>query len=251
MHSAKPIRAVVFSALLLGSCGFTALQAAVVYEDKFGNSTGSDKTLNTVGWLAYRGPTATAITAGGTGSIYIPASVGNPNTDGGGFLAFNQIPADNYIAYETVSAINPAAGSLTFSWQQLASVAGAAETRLLIQIGGQWVASSQTFTPAVGPLTDFNSAANAGAFTQSFAFTTAAASWRDVTFTAGSTLSMSGTNRVTDLSAGNITAVGYYYVASGTVVSMRMDNLVVNQIPEPGMALPLLAGLALLGKRRR
>ncbi|MGC4007179.1 MAG: PEP-CTERM sorting domain-containing protein [Pirellulales bacterium] len=77
---------------------------------------------------------------------------------------------------------------------------------------------------------------------ESFAFTTAAAAWRDLTFVAGSTLGLSGTARVLDLPTGNINAVGIYFGSS--VGTVRIDNFQIDAapVPEPSAFLILLGG---------
>lgn len=228
------------------------LQAALVYSELFPNADSADDEVSTAGWINYSGATASVLTGTGNNKLYIPGGFGNGSPQTRGFLALNALPSGNYVTYESGLDINPANGALNISWQHHASVAGNAETRLLLQVGGQWVATTQIYTPvALGTLTEFGAAAGAGAFTRSFAFTTSASSWLDVTLNPGSELSISGTARTTDLADAPITAIGFYYVASGGV-STRIDTLQVDQVPEPHMSALLLAGgLGLVARRRR
>jgi len=230
-----------------------SLQAALVYSELFANADSTDDEVSTAGWVSYSGATATPLTGTGGGKIYIPGGFGNGNPQTRGFLALNALPNGNYVTYESGLNINPANGALTISWQHHASVAGNAETRLLLQVGGQWVATTQTFTAvSTGDLTTFGNIANAGAYTRSFNFDLAASSWLDVTLNpVMEQLSISGTARTTDLPSGPITAIGFHYVASGTV-STRIDTLEINQVPEPHLtALVLAGGLGLVARRRR
>lgn len=228
------------------------LQAALVYSELFPNADSTDDEVTTAGWISYSGPNATLFTGTGNNKIYIPGGFGNGNPQARGFLALNALPSTNYVTYESGLNINPANGALNFSWQHHASVTGNAEARLLLQIGGQWIATNQVYNPAgIGTLADFGAAAGAGAFTNSFTFSTAASEWRDVTFTPTIGLSISGTARTTDLTVAPITAIGFYYTASGTV-STRIDTLQVDQVPEPHLTALLLAGgLGIAARRRR
>lgn len=231
----------------------THLPAALVYNELFPNTLPSgDADLDHVGWVGYSGATATTLTGIGNGKVYVPSGNGNGNPSTKGFLAFNAVANGNYVAYESGLSINPADGALNISWQHHASLAGNAETRLLLQVGGQWVATNGTFSPlGTGLLSVFGDTANAGLFTNSFVFTSSASSWRDVTFISGSTLSISGTARTADLANAPITAIGFYYVASGSV-STRIDTLQVDQVPEPHLSALLLAGgLGLVARRKR
>ncbi|WAC19793.1 hypothetical protein OVA24_00175 [Luteolibacter sp. SL250] len=251
-HSGKTHLLSSFVALALIPAALTSpLQAAVVYGESFTNADSTDDPISTAGWVAYRGTTATAMTGSGTGTIYIPGGAGNGNPQVPGFLALNALSNGAYATFEGGLNINPANGALNISWQHHANVTGNAETRLLLRVGSQWVATTQVFTPvATGMLTDFNNVNNAGAFTRSFAYTTLASSWFDVNIAPGDELSISPSARVTDLGNSPITAIGFYYVASGTV-STRIDNLVVDQVPEPHLTTLLLAGAAGLSARRR
>lgn len=228
-----------------------SLQAALVYSELFPNADSTDDEVSTAGWISYSGATATPFPGTGNNKIYIPGGFGNGNPQTRGFLALNALPTGNYITYESGLNIDPTAGALNISWQHHASVAGNAETRLLLQVGGQWVATTQTFTAvSTGTLATFGDIANAGAYARSFTFNPTASSWLDVTLTE-TQLSINGTARTTDLPSGPITAVGFHYVASGTV-STRIDTLEINQVPEPHLtALALVGGLGLVARRRR
>lgn len=242
---------VSLTALSLGCA--SSLQAALVYTELFPNADSTDDGVDTAGWVSYSGATATPFTGTGGGKIYIPGGFGNGNPQTRGFLALNALPNGNYVTYESGLNIDPTAGALTISWQHHASVAGNAETRLLLQVGGQWVATTQTFTAvSAGDLTTFGNIANAGAYTRSFTFNPTASSWLDVTLNpVMAQLSISGTARTTDLPSGPITAIGFHYVASGTV-STRIDTLQIEQVPEPHLTALLLAGgLGIAARRRR
>jgi len=242
---------VSLTALSLGCAG--SLQAALVYTQLFPNADSMDDEVDTAGWVSYSGATATPFTGTGNNKIYIPGGFGNGNPQTRGFLALNALPNGNYVTYdESGLNIDPTAGALTISWQHHASVAGNAETRLLLQVGGQWVATTQTFTAvSTGDLATFGNIANAGAYTRSFTFNPTASSWLDVTFIPETQLTISGTARTTNLPSGPITAIGFHYVASGTV-STRIDTLLVDQVPEPHLtALLLASGLGLVARRKR
>ena len=245
--------AVSLTALSLGFAG--SVQAALVYSELFPNADSTDDEVSTASWISYSGATATLFTGTGNNKIYIPGGFGNGNPQTRGFLALNALPNGNYVTYESGLNIDPSAGALTVSWQYHASVAGNAETRLLLQVGGQWVATTQTFTAvSTGTLATFGDIVNAGAYTRSFNFDPTASSWLDVTLTPGtpgSQLSISGTARTTNLPSGPITAIGFHYVASGTV-STRIDTLQIDQVPEPHLTTLLLAGgLGLVARRKR
>jgi hypothetical protein len=242
-----------FIALVLIPAALTSpLQGAFVYSESFTNADATDDPVSTAGWVAYTGASATLMTGSGVGTIYIPGGIGNGNPETPGFLALNGLPNGNYATFETGLNINPANGALNISWQHHASSTGSAETRLLLRVGSQWVATTQVFTPvATGMLSAFNNVNNAGVFTRSFAYTNVASSWFDVNISPGDDLSISATARTTNLENSPITAIGFYYVATGSV-STRIDNLVVDQVPEPHLTgLLVTGGLGVLLRRRR
>lgn len=95
--------------------------------------------------------------------------------------------------------------------------------RLVIKSEGLWYATDETFDLAVAGIggSDWSNAVE-----QVFAFGREANKWRDLTFTPGAALSLSGSARVTPLPAGTLQAVGFYSPERPSA-AVRIDNLKV------------------------
>lgn len=217
--------------------------AQILYEQDFTNSSSSlNAAANSVGWSAYVGSAATNISgiAGGGSEDRVSISYlsGNPNTSLGFLFAANpQTSNQVFAAVTTFSSITPT----TFTWKQGNANTGSS-VRLMVQINGNWYATSQAFTNSVSyAVGDFATSTSADV-SKSFSFTTAASAWRSVTLVSGSTLAL-GSVLGSDLAASSITGVGFFIQSPTINVSSRIDTLVI--VPEPGSL--ALAGFGLLG----
>lgn len=95
--------------------------------------------------------------------------------------------------------------------------------RLVIKSGDVWYATDATFDMAAPGVsaTDWS-----GAETETFTFDLTAAKWRDLTFVPGSSLSLAGSARSTDLPDGELQNIGFYSPTRGAG-SIRIDDLKV------------------------
>lgn len=129
----------------------------------------------------------------------------------------------------------------TFGTSQSISV------QLLIKQGSNWYATSTVYSNAT-------SYADAAAFVASpdlktFNFTLDAAAWRDFTLTPTVGMSL-GSVLTANLTSNTIDGIGFYVIHTGATTStLRIDNLMVEGVPEPSSA--LVASLGALGLLRR
>jgi hypothetical protein len=107
-----------------------------------------------------------------------------------------------------------------------------------------WYATDTTYTSTGGSSGNWTTNGQQ----KTFLFTDAAASWRDMTFVPGTSLSVSGTARTSDLPVGDINGTGIFFSGSG----FRLDTFQVSDTPEPSSAfIVAAAGLLALQRRRR
>lgn len=228
------------------ACGsMLTVHAAPLYEQDFINNSGANAAVNTVGWNAYLGSTATVKSAdaggGGVDRIGISYLAGNPNTSNGYLYTANTLTANQiFAATATFSSISPT----TITWREGNNNTGIS-VRLMVQVGGSWYATDQAFsnTVAYSTATDFSNSSSPDVM-KSFNFTTTASSWRSVTLVPGSTLSL-GSVLTSDLVSSSITGIGFFVQSPSTLnVASRLDTLVI--VPEPQT--PILIGLGLIGR---
>ena len=182
---------------------------------------------------------------------------------GGGFVINAQAGLDGAVGY--LSTVNTSIG-LTFtdefapinrSVTEIASLslasnnsntAGSFRFAIRIDVGGTptWYATDATYSQIDGGI--FNNFPTNGEI-KTFTFTTEATAWRELTFTSGSTLSLSGTTLDDPLPMGNLTAAGFYKNAATS--TMRLDNFEIAVIPEPSTYALVAGVLALLVCLRR
>lgn len=232
--------------MCMAACGSMLTgHAAPLYEQDFINNSGANAAVNTVGWNAYLGSTATVKSAdaggGSVDRIGISYLAGNPNTSNGYLYTANTLSANQIFAMTaTFTSIAPT----TITWREGNSSTGIS-VRLMVQVGGNWFATDQTFSNAVAYSTaaDFSNSSSADVM-KSFSFTTTASSWRNVTLVPGSTLSL-GAVLSTDLVSSSITGIGFFVQSPSTLnVASRLDTLVI--VPEPQTPILLGLGFALL-----
>lgn len=243
-------------------------QAAILYQQTFGNVGPGNGQVSAVGWSLYATSSAVDHTgdygplAGSTGA---PTNLSNVNSSvvtasqTNGYASYGIATASGiclFLPNATEAGVsgfgsvnlNPASYSdLSFSWYQGDGLN--VDQRLAVQIGGNWYATANTFVNQIN-FASFDS----NAVQKSFSFDPTAALWRDLTFTAGSSLTISGSNRILDLPSGAITNFGILgqSSASGTG-NVRFDSFSVVGVPEPGIfSLVSLAAVGLLfGTRKR
>lgn len=124
-----------------------------------------------------------------------------------------------------------------------------------LRIGDQWYVSTTTFQPqAVGNLNTFSSGTYAD-YHKVLTLTGDAADWLSLTLVADETMALGGqAGSALDLS--NVTGIGIFSAKThGDGGSLRLDSLVVTQVPEPATVTALLAAGALVAvatlRRRR
>jgi len=228
---------------LLALSFVASASAQALYEQYFNNSSSSlNATANSVGWSAYVSSSATNVSniAGGGSEDRVSISylAGNPNSSLGFLFAANpQTSNQIFAAVTTFSSITPT----TFTWKQGNANTGSS-VRLMVQVNGNWYATSQAFTNTVSYTANDFATSTSADLSKSFSFTTAASAWRSVSLVSGSTLSL-GSVLGSDLSSSSITGVGFFIQSPTINVSSRIDSLVI--VPEPGAF--ALAGLGLLG----
>lgn len=167
-----------------------------------------DQTVSGVNFIygcgAYRGATAIDESATNTG-VFLRTSTGSPLQH----FIYRGATSPAGIALFTVTNLAPDLTTdnlKTITWQMANANTGDA-VRFAIKIGSAWYATEATFavTAASASGADWSLAE-----TKSITFTKAAASWRDVTLTPGSTLTLAGAARGSDLPSGAITGIGIY-----------------------------------------
>lgn len=232
--------------LALLAAAFPA-HAAVLYSESFTHAGGSGEvTTATVGWTSYY--TATAQNIPSPTSTPRMAIGNQPGTDATPGYLFSQGNGTNqtYVAFETTSfSILPTdITNITFRQGNSSAALG---TRLIIQQGGNWYATSATFSTAAMDLPTFQST---GGENESFTFSLTAASWQSLTIVPGTSLALGSVIGSDLLSSAPITSIGFL-TTSQTAVT-RIDEVAINGIPEPSSL--LLCGIAafgLAGRRRK
>jgi hypothetical protein len=248
----------------LGASAF----GAIAYLQNFSAASGQQN-LSTVNWQAYYGSATTVATLAAPGSSGSPAnamisagaSAPTPGANVNATAAVSStvngfVPllsnngADQFVVYTTEYTID---GSLVndFSWYSGSMYSGDSQ-RIIVQIGGNWYASTTSVTP-VNPVNN-GSSFGAAATQSTLTFSTAAANWDTLNFTAGSDLTL-GSALSSSLPSGSITGFGLYaQIANHSDANERtyFDTFVVDSVPEPAAVGMLGAGgLVLLARRRR
>jgi len=212
-------------------------QENVIYRELFWNESTSNIPLADRGWMVYE-----------TGGVVVPGnrqvisgSIGNlsslqninagdidptPEDNRGLAVAFNAV--NTYFFFTNEHSID--LGSTTIdeiNWFQGPNTLS--ESRVAIQINGQWYVSTATFEgPNIGSSNNFPTQAEKKTFT----FSTAAADWQELNFTAGSQLSL-GSVLSSDLPTGTITGFGLY-CNDANGFTMRFDSYQIEGTPNEG-----------------
>lgn len=233
-----------------------ANQARADYQETFTHTSVDNLSVGTLGWSGYLGANATDVTnlaPSGNQYLGIANSVGNPGP-GKGFIAVlnNVASASSFATFTTGLNL---AGADTISWNMNAGWAAYSPVRVLVQVGGSWYASNQTFVA-----TSTSSAANFQFATpeqvaKSLTFTTSASAWRSFTIDPGVSMSVGGTTLGADLSTATVTGIGFYVDAIANSL-VRIDTVAVSTsaIPEPSTCATLagaaIGSLVILRRRR-
>lgn len=246
-------------------------RSQVLYSQTFDYSSAGSGSTSLVGWNAYAGSSAIDLSTAKTTTVAIDA---NSNATGG--FSAKLFPSlgspqatQGYLALEAEG--NPSGGSIgingaavktglnlsnvgTITWQSSrnGTYATPPPTRLLVQVGSVWYASEATYTSATTYTgSDLNQRmASADSFSLSAATAT---TWRVLTLTPGSQLSLASTTTTLDLASSVVTGVGFYVEIGTRSNSVNYDTLVVSAVPEPGSLAALgfgVVGLMLVRRRR-
>lgn len=223
-----------------------SIGATVLYSEKFNNSTGANLAANAISWNSYLGATANNISTQNT-CMLISTGTSNPSTDGAGYLAFSgtaTFPAHTGTAAFTTTFTGIDATGSTITWN-MGNSAPAATVQLLVQVGGSWYVSNQTFQNT-GSYTTFSTvpAVDAG---QTFNFAASGSTWSSFTLIPYSSLTVGST--VSNLGSSTITGIGFY-ISNATDLVVRLDTLAVT-VPEPSIAALFMASAMLLVWRIR
>ena len=265
MRKASPI-ALACAAAWTGWCSSSF--GSIAYLQNFSAASGQVN-LSTVNWQAYYGSATTVATlaAPGNGSGSTPnamisggtsaptpganvnATAAVTSTTNGFVPLLSNDGADQFVAYTTEYNID---GTLVndFSWYS-GSMDSGDQQSVIVQIGGNWYASTSPVTP-VNPVSSGGSF-GATATKSTLTFSTAAANWDTLNFTAGSDLTL-GSVLSSPLPSGSITGFGLYVQIANHGGGERsyFDTFEVDSVPEPAAAGFLcVGGLAALARRRR
>lgn len=257
-------RGILLAVLFLSMAG--AAQAQVVYQQVFGNSTGSYQLPSAVGadwseWLCGASSSSYAPSSAWSG-VGVTNAAGLSSTDvniGAALPAVTQSVTNGalvstgvnmtMLGYTTTLTIDPTAYSqLQFSWLQKSANFAADYTRVIVCVGSKWYMSTTNFmtsSSAVG--------------SETFTYTPTASSW--YLLANGATFSKSlipdntnieslVTTPSSDLS-GNITGFGLLMNTKASNY-LYVDSFAVTAVPEPASAgLLVLGSVTLLGMRLR
>lgn len=248
-----------------------------IYREVFGNTSGnSNAAPSSVGWAGAWGPTASDASVGdapaGTfnnfgvsSQLGSPSSLDNINAGGSAVstangLLFVSQAGQNFIAYTTGYTVNqsltPIQDISFYAGSTFDTAGGIPGFRIAVQQDGNWYASTAVLANSLNVTSagNFHLAPGSGGAQQvTFAWTTAASAWDNLTFTPGVALTLGG------LSAGlnndPITAFGLYSDATDSLGNTenairRFDTYQIDStVPEPGVLALLSVGL-LFGFRR-
>lgn len=246
-----------FSSLIAATAAVSSVSHAA-YVEAFPNAGAGNISHGSVeiGWKSYYGSTA------------IDGSGNTTNGSNGGFVVSNlssgygaktaTTPGTYGLTYTTeVASLNVTSADITdFSFlARNGSNSDRFRVVIALDVSGvtQWYASNTFFTTAGGTWAD-------GPETKNLPFSTAAANWRALSFTAESALSLADSTLVSALPAGTLVATGLFVSGNDNTAgtsggananTMRYDNFTVNFVPEPSSAMLGLLGATVTLTRRR
>jgi len=250
------MKAPSFRTLLAGLVLTTSSYGAVShYLETFPDSTGGNISHGSVGWYTYYDATAINATnnaANETGGGFVLSNINGVGGTGGYGAKANSNPYG--LSYTTEFA--PLNRSLTeisniSFYSRNASSTDLFRVVIGLDAGGttQWYASNATYNNTTG-------GAGFGDSGQlhTLAFTSAASSWRALTFTPGTGLSLAAGTLGADLPVGNLIAAGLFLSGAGGADhagTMRYDNFNIDVVPEPSALAFGVFGAGLLASRRK
>jgi PEP-CTERM motif len=262
--------ALLAGAILL-SIQVARAQTTPIYRELFANTTGVNASPSIDSWSGAW--SATAIDSQGTGGGAVAGYFGFSSSTGNslGSAGINTTPAEpatgpgflfvsggaghpgatSWIATTSAYTIDTSA----YAIQDISFYSGNNFTTSLehfvVQIDGNWYASTQTFGNSAAVSSAGNFAAQAQLDT--FTWTTAASAWETLNYTPGTTLTV-GSVLTSPLSGDNITAFGLYSDGTGVSSTIRADTFEIDAtpVPEPGsLALAALSGFGMMIGLRR
>jgi PEP-CTERM motif. len=244
-------RTIFLASLILSVLGVLPLSAAVVYSEDFLH-TDSNNILTSngaIGWNGYVTSTGAAPANPDSGDR-VAVSVNNgPDGTKGYLYSSNSSTANlNLVTFDEFAS-SVEAGQIT--WKMGNNTVNNIQVRLLIKQGTSWYATTTTYQANMA----YSNVAAFQALTgpnQTFNFTTAASAWQSITLTPGAAMPL-GSTLTSDLASNQIDGIGFYIShTTATGSTMRIDDLVVNSVPEPAsMLLGALGALGMLAVRRR
>lgn len=242
-----------------------ASQAAIVFSQDFDHYSSSSVSAFTEGWDGYTGTSdSIAPSTHDTGSYWSGGASGSlgPNGAGGYLVAQNRSTATagtDYFLFTTTTlnptrfnAFSPAGYSSTLVTAKVnrsnAFSAGNG-IRLTVLVDGSWYVSDSVFTPAAG---------NGSSSDMSFDLVTTA--WKNLDLVTGDdghlAIGTIDSDFATLFSAGQqVSGIGLYIddlpVNSAAARTVRIDDVTIETIPEPGSAALVIFSLVPLFRRRR
>jgi hypothetical protein len=170
-------------------------------------------------WTGYRGANAASLSAM---HVYVPQNVGNP--DGAkGYLALTPDLAGSYAMVTTFPATEMNDGGILWS---MGNNLQASTVRPLIQVEGNWYASSREFQNATAYSASTFAAMKWLDTLRSLRFSTVAGDWRNFTLVPGSQMALGGTP-AGNLPSSKITGAGFLTTVPSTGAVVRLDSLVL------------------------
>ena len=242
-------RSLFSASLILSVLATLPLSAAVVYSEDFLHSVnGNILTTNTaIGWDSYLTSNGTAPGSADTGDRVGVSTNNGPDGTKGYLFSSNAATANRTLVTFDEFGSSVEAGQIT--WKMGNSSMGNIQVRLLIKQGTSWYATTTTFQSNTNYTVETFQALTGP--NQTFNFTTAASAWQAITLVPDAAMPL-GSTLTTDLTSNQIDGIGFYISHTTATATTRIDDLVVNSVPEPtSLLLGALGALGMIGIRRR